>query len=114
MSKAAIDRTTFENLKATTGADFIGELVNTYLEDAPNLIAQMHSALKVNNAEAFRRAAHSLKSNSATFGAGALSELAKELEMLGKENKLNEVGSRLKSVEEAFKVVSGELKGLVA
>lgn len=114
MSMTAIDRTTFEDLRTTTGADFIGELVKIYLEDAPNLIAQMHSALKSNDAESFRRAAHSLKSNSATFGAGGLSELAKELEMLGRENKLNEIGGRLKSAEEAFNVVSDELKGLAS
>lgn len=114
MSKTVIDITTYENLKTTAGADFMGELVKTYLEDAPNLIAQMQSALKADDSESFRRAAHSLKSNSATFGAGGLSELAKELETLGRENKLNEIGSRLKSVEEAFKVVADELKGLAA
>jgi HPt (histidine-containing phosphotransfer) domain-containing protein len=114
MSKAAIDMTTFENLKASTGADFIGELVRTYLEDAPNLIAAMKSALKANDTEAFRRAAHTLKSNSATFGAGGLSELARELEMLGREGKLKDAASRLKAVEEASKVASAELKGMVA
>jgi HPt (histidine-containing phosphotransfer) domain-containing protein len=114
MPKALIDLFTFESLKATTGADFIGELVQTYLEDAPHLIAEMKSALKTGDAESFRRAAHTLKSNSATFGAGGLSELAKELEMLGRENKLNDLGGRLRAVEVAFQAVSDELKGLVA
>src|ERR1700690_2899 len=101
---SVIDRNAFEDLKQMAGADFIGELINTFLEDAPQLIAQLHSARAANDAETFRRAAHSLKSNAASFGANHLSALAKELEMLGRENKLNEVGGKIKVLEEAYQV----------
>ena len=111
---SVIDMTAFEDLKQMAGADFIGELINTFLDDAPQLIQQLHSALVVNDAESFRRAAHSLKSNAASFGANHLSGLAKELEMLGRENKLNEVGDKLKSLDEAYQVVAQELKGMVS
>lgn len=53
-----------------------------------------------------------MKSNAATFGATDLASLAKELEMLGKENKINEMGSRLKSMEDAYASVRDELEGL--
>jgi histidine phosphotransfer protein HptB len=112
MPSTEIDITTFEELKQMSGADFIGELIDTYLEDAPQLIKDMKSSLKTNDSEVFRRAAHSLKSNSATFGANRLSGLAKELEILGRENKLNEIGGRLETLEEAYGVVAKELKGL--
>src|ERR1700690_1629629 len=111
---SVIDRNAFEDLKQMAGADFIGELIDTFLEDAPQLIAQLHSALTSNDAETFRRAAHSLKSNAASFGASHLSGLAKELEMLGRENKLHEVGDKLKAVEEAYQVVAQELKGMAS
>ncbi len=107
-----LDMTTFQELKDMSGADFIDELVNTFLEDAPNLVDEMRSALKVNDAEAFRRAAHSLKSNSATFGANRLSGLAKELEMLGKENRLSEAEAKLGPLEEVLHSVEAELRGL--
>ncbi len=107
-----LDMTTFQELKDMSGADFIDELVNTFLEDAPNLVNEMRSALKVNDAEAFRRAAHSLKSNSATFGATRLSGLAKELEMLGKENRLSEAEPKLGPVVEVLHSVEAELRGL--
>lgn len=107
-----IDMTTFEELKEMSGADFINELIGTYLDDAPNLINEMKSAMKSQDAEVFRRAAHSLKSNSATFGANRLSLLAKELEMIGRENKLKEIGGRLDALEDAYSLVAKELRGL--
>ncbi len=107
-----IDRITFEELKQMSGDDFINELIATFLEDAPKMIAEIKSGFAANNADIFRRAAHSLKSNAATFGAGQLSALAKELEMLGKENKLSETGDRLKSLDEAYASVRDELTEL--
>ena len=107
-----IDEKTFNELKQMSGTDFINELIDTFLEDSPKLIEEMGSALKADNVDSFRRAAHSLKSNAATFGANELSALAKELEMLGKENKINETGDRLRALEEAYESVRRELNGL--
>ena len=104
-----IDEKTFDELKQMSGAEFINELIDTFLEDSPKLIEEMESALKANNVDSFRRAAHSLKSNAATFGASELFALAKELEMLGKENKLNETGDRLKALKESYESVRKEL-----
>ncbi len=114
MANKQIDLTTFEELKQASGADFIGELVDTFLEDAPKLMGELKSALQKGDAEAFRRAAHSLKSNGATFGAGHLAELARELEMIGKEGRLAETGDRLRALEANFALVAEELKGLRA
>ena len=107
-----IDQTTFDELKEMSGDDFINELIDTFLEDAPKMIEEIKSAFVSNNADSFRRAAHSMKSNAATFGASQLAALAKELEMLGKENKLPETGNRLKALEEAYESVRNELKDL--
>jgi HPt (histidine-containing phosphotransfer) domain-containing protein len=112
MPTSEIDKATFEELKQMSGADFIGELVDTFLEDGPKLIAELKAALKAGDAEAFRRAAHSLKSNAATFGAMHLSQLAKDLEMIGKENRLAETGGRIADFESALASASAELRGL--
>jgi len=109
MSK--IDLNTFNALKESTGEDFIGELIDAFLEDAPGLLAQMRSALVSQEAESFRRAAHSMKSNAATFGAMELSALAKELENLGRENNL-EIGNRLEILEAAYHQVAEQLEAL--
>jgi HPt (histidine-containing phosphotransfer) domain-containing protein len=112
MPNSEIDMTAFEELKQMSGADFIDELVNTFLEEAPKLITELEAALKSHEADAFRRAAHSLKSNAATFGAKRMADSARELEMIGKENRLGDVGGRLASLEQLYQVVANELKGL--
>ena len=110
MSESVIDQTVFDGLKESVGADYITELVGAFLEEAPALIAQLRPALIAGDAETFRRAAHSVKSNAATFGATRLSELAKELEFMARENRLGEVGNRIEVLEETFGRVAGELK----
>jgi HPt (histidine-containing phosphotransfer) domain-containing protein len=112
MPATEIDMVAFDALQEMSGADFIGELIDAFLDDAPQLIQEIKTALKAGDAESFRRAAHSLKSNSATFGANHLSILAKELEMLGRENKLEQTGGRLEVLEAAYKTVAKELKEL--
>jgi histidine phosphotransfer protein HptB len=109
MSK--IDLNTFNALKDSTGADFIGELIDAFLDDAPSLIAQMRAGLANGDADTFRRAAHSMKSNAATFGAMELAALAKELENLGREQNLT-IGDRLERLEAEFQLAAQELEDL--
>jgi len=83
MSEPTIDLPTFTELQQAAGAGFVAELVGTFLEEAPTMLAELRSAQGAGVAETFRRAAHSLKSNSHTFGATRLGELARELELGG-------------------------------
>jgi histidine phosphotransfer protein HptB len=83
MTAATIDRATFEALKKTTGADFAFELVDTFLQEAPTMLDDLRRALAAKDADKFRRTAHSLKSNSNTFGALTLGAMARELELGG-------------------------------
>jgi HPt (histidine-containing phosphotransfer) domain-containing protein len=78
-----IDRSVFTELQATAGADFVVELVDTFFEEAPRMIGELRAAQAAGAAEAFRRAAHSLKTNANTFGAAALGAKARELELGG-------------------------------
>ena len=106
-----IDKATFEELKQLSGVDFINELIDAFLDDAPNMIQNMQTALETKDVESFRRNAHSLKSNANTFGATELGVLAKELESMARENNLD-VGNRLESLKEEFDKVAEELKGM--
>ena len=83
MTSPAIDHATFEELKTTTGAEFVCELVDTFLAEAPAMLSDLRSAFDDGDAERFRRAAHSLKSNGNTFGATAFADLARKLELGG-------------------------------
>ena len=108
-----IDQATFEELKQMSGADFINELIDAFLDDAPNMISQMQTALAAKDVESFRRNAHSLKSNANTFGATELAALARELEFMARENDLD-IGDRLEVLDEALAKAATELKELRA
>jgi signal transduction histidine kinase/CheY-like chemotaxis protein/HPt (histidine-containing phosphotransfer) domain-containing protein len=77
---SVLDRAAFDRLQESVGEEFVGELVGTFLGDAPTQLATLRSALERGDAEEARRAAHTLKSNAATFGAMDLSELCRRLE----------------------------------
>ena len=83
MDEPVIDRAVYAELQDTAGAEFVAELVDTFLEEAPGMLAELRSARADGHAERFRRAAHSLKSNGNTFGALRLAALARELELKG-------------------------------
>ena len=106
-----IDIATFEELKQMSGEDFINELIDAFLDDAPNMLSNMQSALKAKDVESFRRNAHSMKSNANTFGATELGALSKELEFMAKENNL-EIGNRLEVLKESYGKVAEELQGM--
>ena len=71
------------------------------------------NAAKDPDAELFRRAAHSLKSNSARIGALKLSELAKGLEMIGKAGRLAEVSDTVALAEAEYNLVRQALQELI-
>lgn len=106
-----IDIATFQELKQISGDDFINELIDAFLDDAPGMINQMEAAVAARDIETFRRNAHSLKSNANTFGATELGALAKELEFMGKEGNMD-VGNRLDNLKQVLDVVAQELRGM--
>ncbi|HMA31018.1 MAG TPA: Hpt domain-containing protein [Casimicrobiaceae bacterium] len=113
MANATIDVATFEELKATAGADFVGELVETFLGEAPAMLADLRTAFAAGDADRFRRAAHSLKSNSNTFGALTLGAMARELELGGMEPVHAAGGAPLDALAQEYARVAqtlGELK----
>jgi CheY-like chemotaxis protein len=87
-----LDATAFQALREMVNQDqILARVIDSYLEDAPKLLQAMHNALSgtlhaVPVAEGetaeLHRAAHSLKSTSATLGAIKLSQLCQELEAI--------------------------------
>ena len=83
MSRDLIDTSVFEELSDTIGADFMAELVTTFLSDAENMFTDLNRSIADQDADGYRRAAHSLKSNALTFGATPLAEQARAMELSG-------------------------------
>lgn len=107
-----IDRDTFNALRETTGDDFVRELVGTFLEEAPAMLADLDDALAEGDADRFRRAAHSLKSNGNTFGALALGALAKDLELAGLASVRARGPRPLSAITDEYARVAAELTAL--
>lgn len=64
--------------------DLLIELINSYLEDAAKLVQSIQESLEKSDALLLQRAAHTLKSSSASLGAKTFSLLCKELELMGR------------------------------
>ena len=110
--QSIIDLPTFEALKDAMGADFIGELVQTYFDETPQLLAKLRQAIESQDYEAFRMAAHSIKSTSNSFGALLLGAQARELEMMGREGRLDGAPGKVEALASGYAAVNKELEEL--
>ncbi len=102
--------TTYNALREATGDEFVRELVQTFLDDAPSLLVALRAAAAQGDAAAFRRAAHTIKSNSSTFGATALAAQARELEHSGLAAPEGTTSDRLTALEHAWSQASHDLQ----
>jgi HPt (histidine-containing phosphotransfer) domain-containing protein len=112
MDESVIDKAVYTQLQETTGAEFVAELVDTFIEEASGMLADLRSARAENNVERFRRAAHSLKSNSNTFGASKLAALARDLELKGLDADPAHDTAALVALEAEYKRAAAALKDL--
>jgi HPt (histidine-containing phosphotransfer) domain-containing protein len=110
----AVNRGVLDDLLATVGNDstFLAELIDTYLVDGVGLLAAVELAIADRNADDLRRAAHSLKSNSATLGARALAALCLELEEQARRGDLTGALERSLALRAAFADVELDLQAL--
>jgi CheY-like chemotaxis protein len=91
-----------DSLRELGGDDFLAEVIDEFLVDAPNLLATLRGALEGNDVDELRRAAHTLKSNGATFGAGDFSELCRELEERAKNGELTGASELIDGIESEY------------
>ena len=85
--KAAIDAKALRSLWELVGEDDpegFAEVVESYLEDLPQLLQKIQTAVAQGDAPALQMAGHTLKSTSKTFGAMSLGEMCKTLEFMGR------------------------------
>lgn len=107
----SIDIEVLNSLLDSVGGDreFLQELVDTFMEDSPEQFDALRRSLAEQDAEVFRRAAHSMKSNSASFGAMSLAALFKSLEDIGKSGDLSQAGELLGLAGAAYEIAVSEL-----
>ena len=83
-----IDETVIADLLASLGDDVVvvRQLIDIYARDSPKLLAEATQALENGDVPSLTRAAHSLKSTSASMGAVSVLNLARALEQHAKGN----------------------------
>jgi PAS domain S-box-containing protein len=111
----ALDPVALQRLRGTLGpqADAIlPALIEEFITDAPGLIAEAQRSWEQRQPADLRRAAHTLKSSSATFGAMALSALARELEYRARDGALENVDELLIQIGRAYLEAKAALEGL--
>ncbi len=108
----SIDAATFAELRDSVGDEFATELVDTFLEEAPGILAELRAALGATDTDGYRRAAHSLKSNGNTFGALAFASMARDAELGGFTGDATIDNPVLDALEAAYKAAADELKKL--
>lgn len=107
MSGTPIDMAVLTDLQDSMGADFAAELVTTFLQEAPVMIADLKAAAAAGDAADLRRAAHSIKSNAAIFGAGPLADIARDIELDGLQE------GAIARLEDAYEQAAGVLRAVI-
>ncbi|HUR15752.1 MAG TPA: Hpt domain-containing protein [Candidatus Limnocylindrales bacterium] len=84
-----LDHAVIDELRDSVGGDtaFVTELIETYLAEAPGQIDEIVAAASSGDCDAIVRPAHTLKSSSASLGAARLAQIAREIELAGREGR---------------------------
>jgi len=108
----SFDASALANLRELGGDDFLAEVIDTFLGDAPALVSMLRRSLDEDDSGELRRAAHTLKSNSSTLGAESFSELCRELEQRAKNGRLDGASGLVTRVEKEYQSLAEALAAL--
>lgn len=108
-----LDETALDKIRALQRPgrpDILHNVINRYLDHSPMLLEQLRLAVAATHSESIYRVAHSLKSASATLGAGELAATCADLEHMGREQSLDKTAELFSIIEHQHRAVVNELK----
>jgi two-component system sensor histidine kinase/response regulator len=79
--------------------ELLQDICRIFLEESPKLMGQLQQAVAQEDAEGIMRAAHSIKGESGYLGATNVSQMAKQLESMGRDRELSQAAAVLKQLE---------------
>lgn len=89
--------------------DFVDDLAQTYLEDAPLRLAALDDAAAAGDPAGLVAPAHTLKSSSASMGAVRLADLARELEAAARNGAVPDALDRVAAMRAEYERVAAAL-----
>lgn len=110
-----LDMSVIDSLRELGGEsdpDLLAELIDLFLADAPGHLDAIEAALASGDAGSLEHAAHSLKSSCANIGAVTLSSLCLDLEVMGREQRVDGRPELVSEVRELFSSVRSALNAL--
>lgn len=105
-----MDPSALERLNRIGGQHFLVEMVELFLEHAPQRLATANEALAGGDLKTVYRAAHSLKSTAANVGAARLQALAAELEECAAAGDAATAGPMLEELNRRYERVRPDLE----
>lgn len=99
-----------DDLPTEDDLKFFIEILGIYLSDTPKLIEEIIEACKNKKGTDLVFAAHKLKGGSLTLGLEKITQLAAELEELGKKNMLENTETKAAELEETFLLTVRDIK----
>jgi PAS domain S-box-containing protein len=108
----SLDDGALASLRDLGGDEFLSEVIDAFLADAPSLVATLRRSLDEGTAEELRRAAHTLKSNGATLGAAGFAEQCRALEQRAKAGELDGAAELVNRIEQDYGPLEEALSAL--
>jgi PAS domain S-box-containing protein len=108
-----LDHHVLQRLQADLGDGdpaIVIELIDMFLSDSPQLLATLRQSLAARAADDFQRAAHTLKSSSATLGAATLAKVSQQLELSGRAAAFDQIDDQFREFEQVYKQSSHALQ----
>jgi diguanylate cyclase (GGDEF)-like protein len=107
-AEAALDQAAFVKLREIMGTS-LPQAVRPFLEDTPQYLLELESAVAHGDCDAARARAHSLKGSAGNLGATHLAQLAKEAEEQALAGRLELVAPLLPRLRKAYNAVAAAL-----
>lgn len=104
-----IDQETLDGLREVMEDEF-DELLTSFFTETESLLADLESALSAGDDKALFATAHSLKSSCGNIGALPLSETARQLELLGRNQTTDGADGLLQLAQRQFQEVKQALE----
>ena len=112
LDPSVMDR--IKSLQRPGGPDIITKVLTTYLNNTPKFLNDLQEGASKQDSTRIRRAAHTLKSSSASIGAIRLADLCRELEEQAKADDLTQADTYIHTINAEYQSVNPALSALCA
>jgi HPt (histidine-containing phosphotransfer) domain-containing protein len=94
-------------------AEALSEIVDAFLDEAPQRLTELRRGIDDGDSVLVGRAAHTLKANARTFGAGRLAELSGVIESAARGGDLAPAAAHVDALDEEWRTVQPAVRSLV-